>query len=269
MASIQKSLMIKNSSLLHIKNLAESIALEFSEVVTPLDKIIEEEGLELFYDSYGDTFDGMTIYDSPHFFIHANTFRGNKLGTTRARFTIAHELGHYFLDNHRLGLMRGLLVPHISRNNEEAHAKIEREADYFASCLLMPESQFKAFVQRKKFDIQLLKAIADYFQVSLTAAAIRFSAIGNHSLMIVFGYKGKIKWKWCSDDFQYPYLLYTEKVPENSLMGEYFFEHKISKDTEKVWAIDWFSYVKDYDASKQFNEYCMAHKDFALSIIWQ
>jgi Zn-dependent peptidase ImmA (M78 family) len=187
MANIPKSQIIKNSSLSHIKNLAEFIALAYPGIITPLEKIIEDEEVEIFYDSYGDTFDGMTIYDSPSFYLHINTFRGNKVGTTRARFTIAHELGHYFLDSHRIGLMRGLLQPHLSRNNEESYSRIEREADYFASCLLMPETRFKSFVQGRKFNFQLLRDVSAHFHVSLTAAAIRFSAIGNHSIMIVFG----------------------------------------------------------------------------------
>lgn len=67
MASIEKNQMIKNSSLLGIKHLAESIALEFSNIITPLDLILAEEEIDLFYDSYGDSFDGMTIYDDSQF----------------------------------------------------------------------------------------------------------------------------------------------------------------------------------------------------------
>jgi Zn-dependent peptidase ImmA (M78 family) len=260
--------MIKNSSLSGIKYLAESIALEYLEVITPLEKIIEEEELTLYYDTYGDTFDGMTIHDNDFFYIHINTFRGNKPDTPRARFTIAHELAHYFIDNHRLGLMKGYLTPHISRNNEESHSKIEREADYFASCLLMPEIRFKQFVNRKKFDYELLAATALYFKTSVTATAIRFAAIGNHPLMIVFGKEGKIMWKWSSEDFPYQYLVYTNKIPENSVMGEYFYEDKAVSGTEQVWAIDWFNYIRDTDLNKKLNEHCIVHNNLALSIIW-
>ena len=57
-----------------IKELAENIALEYQEKATPLDRILEDEGLSVFYDSYGkDTFDGMTFYDSGKFYIHINT----------------------------------------------------------------------------------------------------------------------------------------------------------------------------------------------------
>ncbi|MEQ3691921.1 MAG: ImmA/IrrE family metallo-endopeptidase [Flavobacterium sp.] len=261
--------MIQNSSLLAIKKLAEAIALEFSDIVTPLDKILAEENLDLFYDSYGNNFDGMTIYDDTNFFIHINTFRGNKPNTSRARFTIAHELGHYFIDNHRIGLKKGLLSPHPSNNNENTHFRIEREADYFASCLLMPEEKFKKFILRKKFEFSIIKSLSEYFQTSITATAIRFADIGNHPLMIVFGENGKIKWKWSSEDFPFKYLLYSDKIPEDSVMGEYFYQNKQISGTEDIWPIDWFNYVKNDDIHRKFKEHCISHKHLALSIIWE
>ena len=109
--------MINNSSNFLLKKLAESIALDYQDTITPLDKIIEDEEIGLFYDSFGDTFDGMTVFDKDRFFMHINTFRGNRPNTPRGRFTIAHELGHYFIDNHRIGLKKGLLSPHLSLNN--------------------------------------------------------------------------------------------------------------------------------------------------------
>jgi Zn-dependent peptidase ImmA (M78 family) len=269
MGNIEKNQMIKNSSLIVIKHLAESIALEFSNIITPLDLILEEEELDLFYDSYGDSFDGMTIYDKSQFFIHLNTYRGNRPNTPRSRFTIAHELGHYFIDNHRIGLKKGLLSPHPSINNENAHFRIEREADYFASCLLMPEERFKKFIQRKKFEFSVIRSLSEHFQTSITATAIRFADIGNHPLMIVFGEKGKIKWRWNSEDFPFKYLLYNDKIPENSVMGEYFTNGRLPNETEEVCPIDWFNFIKEDDETRKFKEHCIPHKYLALSIIWE
>lgn len=269
MASIEKKMMIKSNSNSAIKHLAESIALEFQDVVTPLEIIIAEEELNLFYDSYGDVFDGMTIFDDSQFFIHINTYRGNRPGTARARFTIAHELGHYFIDSHRIGLKQGLLSPHPSRNNENTHNQIEREADYFASCLLMPEERFKKLLVRKKFEFAIIKSLSEYFQTSITATAIRFTDIGNHPLMIVFGESGRVKWKWYSDDFPFKYLLYTEKIPDDSVMGEYFYQERQPENTEDVWPVDWFNFVADDDIHRKFKEHCIPHKNLALSIIWE
>ena len=61
--------MINNPS---IKEFAEYIALEYSEKITPLNQILKDEGLDVFYDDYGKgTFDGMTMYDNGKFSISA------------------------------------------------------------------------------------------------------------------------------------------------------------------------------------------------------
>jgi Zn-dependent peptidase ImmA (M78 family) len=60
----------------------------------------------------------------------------------RKHFTIAHELGHYFL-SHNLHNNLGFCTD--SDIKEEGHQKdpIEKEANYFASCFLMPERKVK------------------------------------------------------------------------------------------------------------------------------
>lgn len=60
----------------------------------------------------------------------------------RKHFTIAHELGHYFL-NHQLN--NAFLFCSKSDVLEGGYQSdpIEREANYFASCFLMPEDKIK------------------------------------------------------------------------------------------------------------------------------
>src|SRR5690606_11048296 len=154
--------MINNTPSHHIKELAEYIALQYKEKITPVSQIAAHEGLEVFYDAYDKgTFDGMTVYSNDQFYIHLNTDNSNREDTERGRFTLAHELGHYFIDAHRIGLKRGVLKPHPTLINKKRFNSIEREADYFASCLLMPEIRFKQDVFKKKFSFQLIDNLCD------------------------------------------------------------------------------------------------------------
>ena len=255
----------------HIKKLAEFIALEYEEKITPLEKILDEEELSVFYDNYEtNTFDGMSMYDNETLFIHINTATGNLKGSERGRFTLAHELGHYFIDAHRIGLKNGLLEPHPSKTNKAQFNKIERQADYFAGCLLMPEVRFKKDIFRKNFGHDLLDFLRKEYKVSRTACAFRFADIGNHPIMIVFAENNLIKWKHCSDNFPFKFLLYDKIVPENTVMGEYFLGNNSDAfKTEKVWAIDCFNYVSNDDLQRQFYEYCVTYKNRALSIFWE
>lgn len=125
--------------------LAESIASLYSLPI-PLDEIAEDEGIIVIYDNYGqNTFDGMTWYvpEQDIFYMHINTERGNTRNSRKGRFTLAHELGHYFIDHHRQALECGKMQPHIHRYNpfgQNEDWAIEREADEFAAQLLMPLS---------------------------------------------------------------------------------------------------------------------------------
>lgn len=262
--------MIRNKS--SIKKLAEGISLEYKEKITPLNKILIDEGISVFYDSYGkDTFDGMTIYENGQFFIHLNTDLGNRPDSERGRFTLAHELGHYYIDSHRIGLIKGLLEPHSSKTNQKQFSQIEREADFFASCLLMPEERFAQDFYRKKFSVELIDFLKDEYGVSRTACAFRFADIGNHDIMIVYGENRNVIWNYCSENFPYKYLINKKNIPQNTVMGEYLIlgDNSNTYCNEQVWAVDWFNYVSKNDISRSFFEYCYSFKNKALSLIWE
>ncbi|MGV3631266.1 MAG: ImmA/IrrE family metallo-endopeptidase [Bacteroidota bacterium] len=262
---------VKNSSDSYIEQLADAIAKLHDQAEDVLESVLLDEGIEVFYDDYGDSFDGMTFYDDHTFFIHMNTRRGNIANSPRGRFTLAHELGHYFIDNHRLGLINGLLTPHgsVSSNKPERTDRIEREADYFAACMLMPFSRFAKEIKDKKFNFQLLRSLQSRFNVSLTATAFRFKDVGNYPITIIYAVDHKIKWVFQSHDFPYKYL--CEKypiIPENTLMDKCFKKQSKSDMTIDVWAIEWFNYVSKEQLQRKFKEHCIIHENKALSVIW-
>ena len=63
------------------------------------------------------------------------------------RFTIAHELGHYFLEGHVDAIFRERSV-HKSRAGFVSSIPYELEADHFAARLLMPNALFSAALRR-------------------------------------------------------------------------------------------------------------------------
>ncbi|MCM4172341.1 hypothetical protein DHD32_12675, partial [Arenibacter sp. TNZ] len=158
----------------------------------------------------------------------------------------------------------------LHRTNQKQFNQIEREADFFASCLLMPQERFLKDIYRQKFSIQLIDSLKDEYNVSRTACAFRFADIGNHDIMIVYGENGKIRWKHCSEHFPYKYLLYENKVAPNSVMGEYFKNNTENLfKNEEIWAVDIFNYVKEDDTHRKFFEHCITFRNEALSIIWE
>lgn len=259
------------------QSIAESIASLYS-IPIPLHEIVEEEGISVIYDDYGmDTFDGMTWYEPEQdcFFIHINMERGNKRDNSKGRFTLAHELGHYFIDHHRLALKSGKMKPHIhiydpfGRNEEWI---IEREADNFAANLLMPRSLFIEDVKGRGFSGLLIQSLSEKYNVSFSASAIRYMNLNLTPIMLVYAVDGKIKWQLRSEDFPFYRMRYgTSKVPENTVMGDYFYKGDSScvRQDEIVFAGECFNTYNENQNGLQFYEYCIPYKNHAFSMFWE
>lgn len=94
----------------------------------------------------------------------------------RQRFTIAHELGHYILHK---GEKELYAHRDVGENN-----LTEREANIFASNLLMPESLVKSFLNNLQeeywgfiSDTQKIFSLAEKFAVSNLAAKVRLEQL--------------------------------------------------------------------------------------------
>jgi len=259
-----------------ISKLASELSqLSFSGNATQLDQLAKSEDISIYCDDYETAFDGMLLYDGQDFHIHINHAKGNRLDSKRGRFTLAHELGHFFIDEHRLGLKSGDLQPHGSIIELKEKDLIEMEADYFASCLLMPELKFKnRAALKKKFSLDTIIDLSDSFQSSIVSTVIRFSEVGTHEIMAVFSRNNTVEWyARCSDFPQWPFRFKVRgSLPPTTVAGE-FYTKKDSKYTgvEKVGADDWFYPFKDdARANRQMYEQCYYSDtyDYVISLIW-
>jgi Zn-dependent peptidase ImmA (M78 family) len=254
-----------------LSNLAEFIADKycFDNLVNP-EIIAKKNNITFSYGNYEDFFDGLIEYFEKRFHIYINIDRLKHSHTLRSRFTFAHELGHFFIDEHRNALSTGSAPAHSSFTNFSSENYVEWEADYFASSLLLPKSRFQKDCFKKKFSFLLLDTLSKKYQTSLTSTAIKFADIGNHPILIIFGENNKVKWQWNSEDFPFKNLLHDKyKIPENTVIGEYFNLGKNIKKTQPVWAMDWFRNTSKNDSVRQFYEHCIPYQNQALSIIWE
>lgn len=157
-----------------IASIAEAVYNDYAKriPVRPA-KIIEDNGIGLTYNNYGDAFDGMIEHKSGKFHIYCNTGAGDSVESPRMRFTQAHELGHYFIDEHRNSLAGGQ-PPHGSKIDGPGELMVEREANYFASHLLMPGQKLTEFLAGKISGLQTILDAGSTFGVSTQSTAIRF-----------------------------------------------------------------------------------------------
>jgi hypothetical protein len=123
-------------------------------------------------------------------------FYNGKAPAERQRFTIAHELGHFVLH-------RGQR-PNFSCDKESVYSgadrmrSIEREADDFASKLLMPGDLLREAISDQRIDLHVLSALANRFQVSFESLCIRFIKFTPQRAILVYWDNGFAKYEWRS-----------------------------------------------------------------------
>ena len=186
-----------------IAELAEAVADEYCPAgkVAP-EAIAVRKGISLIYDHYADEFDGLIEYEDDRFYIHCNIDRENVPTSGRGRFTVSHELGHYFIDEHRNALASGRVHPHPSFTDQHRDSLREREADLFASNLLIPAARLKEALTRARKRLSCVQDLAGKFNVSITCAARRYvDAEVEPSVMIHLSPEGRI-WSRASKHIQ-------------------------------------------------------------------
>ncbi len=123
-------------------------------------------------------------------------FYNGKASPERRRFTIAHELGHFIL--HR-GQQQSFNCDKESvHSGHETMRLIEREADDFASNLLMPGDRLREWISNRRIDLHVLSGIAKRFQVSFEALCIRFIKYTEQRAILVYWDNGYAKYEWRS-----------------------------------------------------------------------
>jgi Zn-dependent peptidase ImmA (M78 family) len=135
----------------------------------PIEPIVSDLGGKIGYldfDAWIDDKSGrLEVYANGTFTINISAFSG----PLRNRFTIAHELGHYFLHSRA-----GKIPIRVERRVGESD-RLEWEANWFAAGFLMPEQEFRKAIKLFNADIN---RVAAYFQVSTQAAMTRKKDLG-------------------------------------------------------------------------------------------
>jgi hypothetical protein len=100
------------------------------------------------------------------------------------RFSVAHELGHYFLDGH-IDHVLPKDGTHTSYAGFVSADPYELEADYFAVGLLMPRIPFQHIIRKHDPGLSVIEVLARDCRTSLTATAIRYAELTNDAVAVI------------------------------------------------------------------------------------
>ena len=152
----------------------------------PIDEIVRSLKIEVKVDEVDNDLSGFLFRDSDEKRVVIGT--NKKHHPNRQRFTLAHELAHFYLhDGERVHLDQGRLAFKINRRDTRSSSgedDEEREANYFAAELLMPEKLLSKDLQWVDLDLldeeggKILQSLAKKYAVSIQALTFRLANLG-------------------------------------------------------------------------------------------
>ncbi len=154
MANITQTILAAEKVLKEIKEQKGKITYP----INPFELLKEQQAIITYSDF--DKLEGLLLYDKEKTVVAINMNRP----ITRQRFTAAHELGHMLL--HTETKANNFLCPIVGKKSD-----IEKEADSFASYLLMPTNELNRVVdlyqdEEGKVGLDECLLISEYFGVS-------------------------------------------------------------------------------------------------------
>lgn len=150
-----------------------------------------------------DGFEGMLLTDRRRTdgVILANTQGGDR----RARFTVAHELGHFLMERHQpsdQGSFRCMPSDMRVRSKAEQHYRQEAEANRFAIELLAP-ARLAAPLLVDPPDLRHALLMRDLLDLSLEACVRRQIELADQTLAAIWSHQGRVRHPFRSKEFPF------------------------------------------------------------------
>lgn len=182
-----------------VTKLAEDLAQEHFSTL-PVDPFYIAEKLDIHVEPLPPdkkTVSGILVYVNNIFGIQYATYIGS---SGFQNFCLAHELGHYTIPDHPEKIL--ISGSHESHAGFTSTDECEREADFFAACLLMPGYLFDPLLNEVEKGLAAIESLASACNTSLTATAIRYTKRAPDPVTIVMSQGNKVLYAFMSDEMK-------------------------------------------------------------------
>lgn len=157
---------------------------------TDLEAIAKAVGITAITQEQSDKFEGLLVTTADKnagvITINANSH------STKQRFTIAHELGHFLIPAHDK-TVTCVAADLKTAASEKSRRKSEAEANDFASELLMPTDRLsKQIDSHIGPELEKIVALADQYKVSKEAMIRKYMPLTPHTCAVFFGKENKM-----------------------------------------------------------------------------
>ncbi|PTX57402.1 uncharacterized protein DUF955 [Litoreibacter ponti] len=160
-----------------------------------------------------DGFEGMLLTDRHR--SDGVILANNRNGMPRARFTVAHELGHFLLERHTFSNKKGFRCIKKDLRTKSAaddHQRQESEANKFAIELLAPKDRFHGFLKTDP-DLEHIREAAGELDISKEATARRYLDLSDAMMAMVFHRHGKLRYFDKTKGFPFLPLVRNAAIP--------------------------------------------------------
>ncbi|HDR9017861.1 ImmA/IrrE family metallo-endopeptidase [Burkholderia multivorans] len=162
------------------------------------------------------------------------------------RFSVAHELGHYFLEGHIDHVLPndGIHASHAGFSSGDSY---EQEADNFAVGLLMPTKPFRKLMGRARLGLADIESAREACRTSLTSTAIRYAELTDDAIAVILSTGRVIDYCLLSEAMKsLPDLTWLKRgspVPTNTVTARFNADGsrvaRAERDEEEIDVLDW------------------------------
>jgi Zn-dependent peptidase ImmA (M78 family) len=195
---------------------------------------------------------------------------GSIKSRARKRFTIAHELGHYYISRHDEGNHQcfrkdiGAVDPSARQD--------EREANEFAVELLMPNDFFRSDMHGRSINLDTINWLATRYGTSMTSTAIRYAHFSTDICAVILSERGRIKYFVCSEGFRKGrFLQLSRNAPlRNGCYAKELFDTRFQAPERygEVEASSWSTNCAHPEMAVLEHSRCLPAFDQTLSLLW-
>lgn len=177
---------------------AESIGLQYlKEGVVNLESIADDNDILYSYKKLkkkdSNAFNGLIMHKNDRFMIFLNMSKLKDKKSPRARFTFAHELGHYFIKSHNKILRTNQSLTYKGADNVVySYTEVEQEANLFASNLIMPKSAYITASDDFSIGFNQVVGLAEKFGASIQCSAYHYVNCNVRPCILIRNYQNKL-----------------------------------------------------------------------------
>jgi hypothetical protein len=193
----------------------------------------------------------------------------------RRRFSLAHELGHFFIPSHATaGLALKCADADMRARSNDSKTR-EWEANDFAAELLMPHVLFSADARHRPISFETVEMLAgpEMYRVSRTAAAWRLVQTTREQCALVMSCNGAIEWVARSASFSHWIPERGQPLGQNTVAAAVNRGESSSLLPESVHPLEWLearhSQSFDHDHIEVFESaYPIRSQRQVISLVW-